>query len=109
LTRVLGHDAIPAPAQTAIAAWLTSGFYRLSEATRQTATESLVESAGADDSKIAEPALTVLIRLGDLQMLNLKPLLNPSRQRKIVENYRALRQQNKVPQSPEFESQLTLR
>jgi hypothetical protein len=110
LSGLLGHESVPGPARAAIADWLASTFYRLTEATRKTATEALVVSASADDARAANPALSVLVRLGDLQMLDLKPLLTQARQRKIVENYRNFRAQNKVQQEhPEFELQLGLR
>ncbi len=109
LSGLLGHESVPGPGRAAIADWLASTFYRLAEPTRKAATEALVVSASADDARVANPALTVLVRLGDLQMLNLKPLLTQARQRKIVENYRTFRAQNNVQQGhPEFESQLGL-
>src|SRR6266852_831459 len=86
LSGLLGHESVPGPGRAAIADWLASTFYRLAEPTRKAATEALVVSASADDARVANPALTVLVRLGDLQMLNLKPLLTQARQRKIVEN-----------------------
>lgn len=110
LSGLLGHESVPGPGRAAIADWLASTFYRLAEATRKASTEALVVSASADDARIANPALTVLVRLGDLQMLNLKPHLTQARQRKIVENYHVFRTQNKVQQGhPEFEAQLGLR
>jgi hypothetical protein len=110
LSGLLGHESVPGSAQSEIADWLASTFYRLAEATRKAVTQALVVSASADDASVVKPALTVLVRLGDLKMLNLKPLLTPEGQRKIVENYRTFRAQEKVQQGhPEFELQLGLR
>jgi hypothetical protein len=109
LSGLVGDAAVPGLGQEAIADWLSSTFYRFSEAARKATTEALAVSASASDATTASPALTVLARLGGLQMLDLKPLLNPARQRKIAENYRALRAQAKVEQAPELELQLGLR
>jgi hypothetical protein len=106
---LLGHEAVPHPARPEIADWLTGSFYRLTEATRKAVTEALVISAGNDDARVANPAITVLSKLGDMKLLSLTPFLTPGRQRKIIENYRTFRVQNKVRQAhPEFESQLGL-
>lgn len=110
LSGLLGQESISVQARSAVADWLASTFYRLSEPTRKAVTEALVVSANADDASVAHPALTVLVRLGDLQMLNLKPALTPARQQKIAENYRAFRAQNTPMQEhPEFELQLGVR
>jgi hypothetical protein len=110
LSGLLGHESVSGEGREAIANWLTSNFYRLEESTRRAVTEALIASASADDASAANPALTVLARLCDLQMLNLKPILTQARQHKIVENYRAFRAQNKAePGYPEFELQLGLR
>ena len=110
LSGVLGYESLPGPARSAVADWLASTFYLLTEATRKAATEALVVSASTDDTGIANAALSVLVRLGDMQLLNLKPLLTPERERKIAENYRVFRAQEKTRQThPEFELQLGLR
>jgi hypothetical protein len=110
LSGLLGQELIPVQARSAVADWLASTFYRLSEPTRKAVTEALVVSANADDASVANPALTVLIRLGDLQLLNLRPALTPARQRKIAENYRTFRAQHTGQQEhPEFELQLGVR
>ena len=110
LSGVLGQGGLPMSAHSAVADWLASTFYRLAEPTRKAATEALVAAANADDPSILNAALSALVRLGDLHMLDLKPALTPARQRKIVENYRAFRAKSTLQQEhPEFEVQLGLR
>jgi hypothetical protein len=110
LNRLLGHESVPRPGRAAIADWLAENFDRLGAATRKGTTEALVASATADDANVASPAVSAVVRLVDLQMLNVKPFLDPARQRKIVEHYRAFQAQHKgQPGHPEFESQLGIR
>ncbi len=110
LSALLGYESMPAPGRAAIADWLVSAFYRLTEATRKSVTEALVVSASSDDTRVADSALIALVRLGDLKMLTLKPFLTPMRQKKMVENYRAFQKRTHL-QTPslEFEAQLGLR
>jgi hypothetical protein len=110
LSGLLGHESVPEEGREAIARWLTSDFYRLQEPTRRAVSQTLIVSASADDASAAYPAVTALVRLCDLELLNLKPLLSHEHQHRIAENYRALRAQNRVEQGhPEFELQLGLR
>ena len=78
LAAFLADDGLPNEGRPQIADWLASSFYRLDEPTRKTVTETLVASAGADDPPIADAALTVLIRLSDLDMLDMKAFLTPA-------------------------------
>jgi hypothetical protein len=110
LIGLLGHESMPAPARAMIADWLVSTFYRLIEATRKSVTEALVVLGSSDDTRAADPALTALVRLGDLKMLTLKPFLTPVRQRKMVENYRGFQRRTDLQKAyPEFEAQVGLR
>ena len=44
--------------------------------------------ASADKATVAYPAVSALIRLADLQILNLPPFASDAGHRKVVENYR---------------------
>lgn len=109
LTGLLSHPSLPEQGTEAIADWLASTFYRLAEPARKVTTEGLIVSASGDDTRSASPALSVLVRLGDMGMLQLKPLLTPTGQRKIVENYRTFQAKNHEPGHPEFETQLGIK
>jgi hypothetical protein len=110
LSDLLENQQLPAEARQASADQLVADFFRLSEATRTTVTEAVVAAASGTDRTAANAALSVLVQLGDLQMLALKPLLTKTSQPKIAENYRAFRAQSKVAQPHlEFESQLGVR
>lgn len=107
LSGLLGYERLPQEARQAIADRLVADFYRLSEAARTTVTKAVAVSASGGDGTTVNAALSVLVRLGDLQMLALKPLLTEESQHRIAGNYRAFRAQSKVPQPhPEFESQI---
>ena len=110
LAAFLADDGVPNEGRPQIADWLASSFYRLDEPTRKTVTETVVASAGADAPAIADGALTVLVRLSDLDMLDMKAFLTPARQQKIAANYRAFQARTKAAQShAALESQLGLR
>jgi hypothetical protein len=110
MSQLIGNELVPPAGRVAIGNWLASTFYRLAANTRQTGTEALVGVASADRATVAYPAISVLIRLADLQILNLAPFASDTRLRKVVENYRAFLAQNKGQQaSPELESRLGLR
>ncbi len=110
LSQLLGNELVPPAGRILIGNWLASTFYRLSPSARQTATEALVAAASANSATVAYPAVSVLIRLADLQILNLQPFADDARHRKVVENYRKFLAQNKAQQaSPELETRLGLR
>jgi hypothetical protein len=110
LAAFLADGGLPNEGRPQIADWLASSFYRLDEPTRKTVTETLVASAGADDQPIADAALTALIRLTDLDTLDMKAFLTPARQQKIATNYRGFKERTKTAQSlAKFESQLGVR
>ncbi|MBI5258055.1 MAG: hypothetical protein HY855_16250 [Burkholderiales bacterium] len=105
LTDLLGLAAMPAPVRLQVADWLGGNFYRLSEAARRATTQALVVLGSADDAGVAGAAVSVLVRLGDLQLLDLRPAPSPARRRKLIDAYRAL-QARQPGAHPAFESQL---
>jgi len=110
LTAFLADDGVPNEMRPQLADWLAGSFYRLDEPTRKTVSETLVASAGYDDPAIADAALAVLVRLSDLDMLDMKAFLTPASQQKIAANYRGFRERTKTAQNPaKFESQLGVR
>ncbi len=110
LSKLLGSDAVPEQGRQEIADGLVSDYYRLQEPTRRSVAETLIASASAHDPHGAYPALVALIRLSDLELLNVKQYANHEHQHKISENYRSLLQQNRIQEAhPIFESQIGLR
>jgi hypothetical protein len=110
LAAFLGDEGLPNEGRPQIADWLAGSFYRLDEPARKTVAETLVASAGDDDQPIADAALTVLVRLSDLELLDMKAFLTPARQQKIATNYRGFKERTRTAQSPaKFESQLGVR
>jgi hypothetical protein len=110
LAGLLGDRAVPAQGRAAIADWLGGSFYRLEDRARKAVTEVVVAAAAADDPAIADAALTVLVRVSDLDMLDMKAFLTPARQQTIATNYRAFQARTKAAQRhAAFESQLGLR
>ena len=110
VTGLLAEAALPEAGRDAITDWLGGTFYRLEDPVRKTTAEALVASAASDVGSIAGAALRVLIKLSELQLLDVKPLLTPARQQKIVANYRAFQARTKAPEPhPAFEAQLGVR
>jgi len=103
------QEGLPDEGRAAIADWLSGSFYRLDAATRKSVTETLVGAAAADDPAVASPALTVLVRLGDADLLDMKAFLTPARQQKMTSNYRAFQARTKGAGHAGFESQLGVR
>ena len=101
---------MPEQGRQDIADGLVSDYYRLKESSRRIVAETLIASASAHDSNAAYPALTALIKLSDLELLNLKQYANHEHQQKISQNYRSLLEQNRIQGAhPIFESQIGLR
>ena len=109
LAAFLADPGVPDEGRPQIADWLASSFYRLEDPARKAVTELVVASAGADDPVMADAALTVLVRLSDLEMLDMKAFLTPPRQQKIAANYRAFQARTKGAGHARFESQLGAR
>lgn len=110
LAAFLADAGVPNEGRPQIADWLAGSFYRLEDPARKAITEALVASAGADDQAVADAALTVLTRLSDLDMLDMKAFLTPARQQKIAANYRAFQSRTKgAAGHAGFESQLGVR
>jgi hypothetical protein len=110
LSQLIGDESVSQAGRVDIGNWLASTYYRLDNNVRQTVTGALVDAASADRATVAFPAVSALIRLADLQTLNLPPFESDARLRKVAENYRAFLAQNKAQQpSPELESRLGLR
>ena len=101
------NDGLPDEARAAIADWLAGDFYRLDDATRKSVTETLVAAAAAEAPAAAVAPLTVLVRIGDIELLDMKAFLTPPRQQKIAANYRAFQARTKgAPGHAGFEAQL---
>jgi hypothetical protein len=108
LSKLLKNKQIPDYVQTDISYQLLGNFYRLSENSREKATESLVSAGTSDNAGVAEPAVDVLIRLSKNKDFNMRPFLTPERKRKLIERYQArVAKGAGSPQKyPEFETQL---
>jgi hypothetical protein len=110
LAGLIGHASLPAQARALVGDWLAANFYRLSsDAARRTVAEALVVAAHGDDQAAVLPALAALSKLAAQPSLNLRPLLTPVRQRRLIDHYRALRADNRLPAAPELEALLGLR
>jgi len=110
LSQLIGDELLPHVGRVAIGAWLASTFYRFNNSVRQSSTQALVNAASADRATVSFPAVSALMKLANLQTLNLPRFANDARHRKVVENYRAFLAQEKGQQaSPELESRLGLR
>lgn len=107
LRSLLGNQHIPEPAWKDIADWFVSNFYRLSDETRKSVTETLVVAASSEDKKLAESGIAALIRLGDGKLLEMRPFLTPDRRGKLGENYRLFLSRGRAGRGQaDFESQL---
>lgn len=62
----------------------------LSQSTQRAVTENLIAAASSDDLKLAQDAITILIRLAEQRKLEMALYLTPERSRKLSVNYRAL-------------------
>lgn len=110
LSGLLNSDQLPEYGRGPIADWLASTFYRFNNATRQAVTEAVVTAASAESRTVADPAISVLVSLGDNQMLNMKPYLSQELRRRLAKNYQGSQAANTIPKGHrEFESQLGLR
>jgi len=109
LAGLLADEGVPDEGRALIADWLAGSFYRLDDATRKTVTELVVSSAAADDSAVATAALTILTRLSDINLLEMKAFLTPPLQQKMSANYRAFQARTKGASHAGFESQLGVR
>jgi len=113
LERFLENRDLPEPAATLIKLTLprlmSSESRALSDATRRSLLESLVVAGANEDAKVASRAISVLLRLSDRNQLDIAPYLNPERQRKLAENYRASVENKMIHQrNANFESQLKI-
>lgn len=87
--------------------FLLSDSKPLSESTQRSLTESLIIAASDDDLKLAQDAITILIRLAEGRKLEMMPYLTAERSRRLNINYGALVQAGKIDgEHKAFESQL---
>ncbi|HEY6231937.1 MAG TPA: hypothetical protein VIW64_11780 [Pyrinomonadaceae bacterium] len=113
LERLLENRELPEPAVSLIKLtlprFMSSELRSLSDATRRSLLESLVVAGANEDAKVATRAISVLLRLSDRNQLDIAPYLNPERQRKLAENYRASVEKKMIQQrNANFESQLKI-
>jgi hypothetical protein len=109
LSGLLTAEWLPEPAREQVADWLASNFYQLNDATRKGVVRTIVAPAAGNDPTNGTLAISVLVRLGDQQLLDLKPVLTDANRGKIAENYRAYQTQKKDQQAhPGIERQLAL-
>ncbi len=111
LSSILNNEQAPEYIWRDIPIRLLGNFYRLSAETRRTSAESLIIAGVSDNIRLAESAINILVRLSDDKLLDMRPLLTPERQRKLIENYRRLmpRGSNSQQDHSEFESQLGIK
>jgi hypothetical protein len=90
LTRTGRNASASALIRITLQRLVLSDSHRLSQAAQRSVTESLVIAGSSDDQKLAEEAITVLIRLADKRKLDMEPYLTAERGRRLRMNYQAL-------------------
>jgi hypothetical protein len=94
--------------RVALQRYVMSDSKPLSRAAHQSVTESLVIAGSSEDLKLAEQAITLLIRLAQARKLEMRSYLTADYSRRLSMNFRALVQAGRVDRNhAAFNSQLT--
>jgi hypothetical protein len=114
LVQLIGNKKIPEGSWRFLASPLiramSNSDYPVSEATRITVTERLVNAGCSENATLARSALRVLISLSDSGKIDIKPFLTEKQRQKLIKNYKALITPDAVEnKQATLESQLGLR
>jgi hypothetical protein len=108
LTRISSVPGSSGLIRVALQRYVMSDSKPLSRFANWSITESLVIAGASENLKLAEQAITLLIRLAQEQKLEMRPFLTADRSRRLSMNFRELVQSGKVDKNhAAFDSQLT--